>query len=173
MAVTSDGRRAVSASGDKTLRIWDLESGESLRTLEGHTGSVNAVAVTSDGRRAVSASYDKTLRIWDLESGESLRTLEGHTDWVNAVAVTSDGRRALSASKDKTLRIWDLESGESLRTLEGHTDWVTAVAGDLRRAPRPLGVGGQNAADLGPRERGKPAHPRRPYRTCGSPCRGV
>ena len=136
MAVTPDGRRALSASWDNTLRIWDLESGESLRTLEGHTDSVNAVAVTSDGRRAVSASWDNTLRIWDLESGESLRTLEGHTDWVNAVAVTSDGRRAVSASGDNTLRIWDLESGESLRTLEGHTDEVNAVAvtSDGRRA---------------------------------------
>ena len=82
--MTPDGRRALSASGDKTLRIWDLESGESLRTLEGHTDPVNAVAVTSDGRRALSASEDKTLRIWDLESGESLRTLEGHTGWVTA-----------------------------------------------------------------------------------------
>ena len=56
MAVTPDGRRAVSASEDRTLRLWDLESGQTLRTLEGHTDWVNAVAVTPDGRRAVSAS---------------------------------------------------------------------------------------------------------------------
>ena len=56
VAVTPDGRSAVSGSEDRTLRVWDLESGQTLRTLEGHTSSVNAVAVAPDGRRAVSAS---------------------------------------------------------------------------------------------------------------------
>ena len=70
VGVTPDGRRAVSASEDVTLRIWDLESGQLLRTLEGHLGGVE-VAVTPDGRRVVSGSKDKTLRVWDLESGQT------------------------------------------------------------------------------------------------------
>ena len=122
MAVTPDGRRAVSASEDRTLRLWDLESGQTIRTLEGHTGSVRAVAVTPDGRRAVSASEDRTLRLWDLESGQTIRTLEGHTDSVRAVAVTPDGRRAVSASEDRTLRLWDLESGKEIATFTGESD---------------------------------------------------
>jgi hypothetical protein len=72
VGVTPDGRRAVSGSGDNTLRVWDLESGECLRTLEGHSSSVDSVGVTPDGRRAVSGSDDNTLRVWDLESGECL-----------------------------------------------------------------------------------------------------
>ena len=128
VALTSDGRRAISASYDRTLKIWDLESGEAIRTLEGHADWVNAVALTPDGRRVVSASADKTLKIWDLESGQAIRTLEGHASWVNAVALTPDGRQAVSASNDRTLKIWDLESGKSIRTLEGHTSWVNAVA---------------------------------------------
>ena len=136
VAITPDGRRAVSASYDNTLRVWDLESGQSLRTLEGHSGSVTGVAITPDGRRAVSASHDNALRVWDLESGQSLRTLEGHTSSVSGVAITPDGRRAVSASWDYTLRVWDLESGQSLRTLEGHTSSVSGVAitPDGRRA---------------------------------------
>ena len=81
VAVTGDGRRAVSASNDFTLKVWDLESGETLRTLEGHSGTVFAVALTRDGRRAVSASDDHTLKVWDLESGEALRTLKGHRNY--------------------------------------------------------------------------------------------
>jgi WD40 repeat protein len=139
VAITPDGRRAVSASWDKTLRVWDLESGQSLRKLEGHSFGVNGVAITPDGRRAVSASGDKTLRVWDLESGQSLRTLEGHSSDVNGVAITPDGRRAVSASWDKTLRVWDLESGKELAllTADGQTtscavalDGRTIVAGD-------------------------------------------
>jgi WD40 repeat protein len=70
--VTPDGRRALSASEDRTLRIWDLENGQTLRTLEGHTRRVNFVGVTVDGRRAVSASADQTLRLWDLENGKEI-----------------------------------------------------------------------------------------------------
>ncbi|MSV29537.1 MAG: TIR domain-containing protein, partial [Bryobacterales bacterium] len=75
VAVTPDGRRAVSASEDTTLKVWDLESGRALRTLEGHSDWVYGVAVTPDGKRAVSASEDTTLKVWDLESGREIQTL--------------------------------------------------------------------------------------------------
>ena len=141
VAVTPDGRRAVSASEDQTLKVWDLGSGRELRTLTGHSRSVNAVAVTPDGRRAVSASDDQTLKVWDLASGRELRTLTGHSDTVNAVAVTPDGQRAVSASGDKTLKVWDLDSGRELRTLSGHAGSVNARGGDAGRAARGLGLG--------------------------------
>jgi WD40 repeat protein len=136
VAVTPDGSRAVSGSDDQTLRLWDLNSGRTLRKFEGHADLVWAVAVTPDGGHAVSASHDQTLRLWDLESGQTQRKLEGHAGGVNAVAVTPDGRCAVSASVDRTLRLWDLESGQTLRTLEGHANWVNAVAltPDGRRA---------------------------------------
>jgi WD40 repeat protein len=128
VAVTPDGRRAVSASRDRTLRVWDLGSGQVVRTLEGHSKAVTAVAVTPDGYGAVSASRDGTLRLWDLASGHVMRTLKGHTERVTAVVVTRDGRRVVSASGDRTLQVWDLESGQPLCTLKGHTERVTAVA---------------------------------------------
>ncbi len=136
VAVTRDGRRAISGSGDNTVRVWDLESGEQLRALHGHTDPVWAIAVTPGGRRAISGSGDNTVRVWDLESGEQLRALEGHGGSVAAVAVTPEGRRAISGSGDNTVRVWDLESGEQLRILQGHTDAVLAVAvtSDGRRA---------------------------------------
>lgn len=64
-AVTPDGRHVVSGSNDYTLRVWDLATGETKETLQGHTSSVIAVAVTPDGRHVVSGSYDYTLRVWD------------------------------------------------------------------------------------------------------------
>ena len=128
VALMADGQRAVSASEDRTLKVWDLESGRALRTLEGHAAFVACVAVTADGQRAVSGSGDNTLKVWDLESGRALRTLEGHSSYVYGVAVTADGQRAVSASEDRTLKVWDLESGRALCTLEGHASYVYGVA---------------------------------------------
>jgi len=128
VAVTPDGKRAVSASWDHTLKVWDLETGRALRTLEGHSLPVSGVAVTPDGKRAVSASWDQTLKVWDLETGCALHRLEGHSASVLGVAVTADGKRAVSASGDDTLKVWDLETGRVLRTLEGHSDSVSGVA---------------------------------------------
>ena len=136
VALFADGGRALSGSFDDTLRLWDLATGETLRTFEGHLGPVTAVAVLADGRRAVSGSDDKTLRLWDLATGATLCILQGHTSGITAVAVVADGSRAISGSIDKTLRWWDLAAGASLRALEGHAGPVTAVAllADGRRA---------------------------------------
>jgi WD40 repeat protein len=127
-AVTADGKRAVSACWDHTLKVWDLATGRALRTLEGHSAPVSGVATNSDGQRAVSASVDRTLKVWDLDTGRELRTLEGHSDIILGVAVTQDGKQAVSASRDDTLKVWDLETGRALRTLEGHSDHVNGVA---------------------------------------------
>ncbi|NCA70655.1 MAG: CHAT domain-containing protein [Sphingobacteriia bacterium] len=123
--VTGDGR-AVSASEDHTLRVWDLASGACLAVLAGHTADVWHVALTGDNR-AVSASWDHTLRVWDLASGNCLAVLEGHTGHVWHVALSGDSQ-VVSASADRTLRIWDLASGNCLKILSGHTADVLRVA---------------------------------------------
>ena len=81
VAVTPDGRQAISASWDKTLKVWD-SSGQRRRSAHpaGPHGLGHGVAVTPDGRQAISASWDKTLKVWDLASGAEVRTLQGHTD---------------------------------------------------------------------------------------------
>jgi AAA ATPase domain/WD domain, G-beta repeat len=127
-AVTPDGRRVVSASADKTLKVWDLASGRAEAALEGHAAGVSACVVTPDGRRVVSASEDKTLKVWDLASGRAEATLEGHADWVSACAVTPDGRRVVFRSADGTLKVWDVASGRAEVTLEGHASGVSACA---------------------------------------------
>ena len=105
----------------------DAPGGALLRTLEGHSGGVTAVAVTPDGRRAVSASSDHMLKVWDLDTGRAQRTLEGHSDVVRDVVVTPDGKQAVSASSD-TLKVWDLDSGRALCTLEGQSRVALRVA---------------------------------------------
>ncbi|URD53703.1 WD40 repeat domain-containing protein [Chroococcidiopsis sp. CCNUC1] len=103
-------------------------NGQLLRTLTGHTDSVNAVAVTPDGKWVISGSSDNTVKIWNLKTGNIKLTLTGHTGSVNAVAVTPDGKWVISGSSDKTVKVWNLNIGQLLRTLPEHTDSVNAVA---------------------------------------------
>ena len=136
VSLTADGKRAVSGSSDGTSILWDLASGQALKTLTGHANGVTAVNVTPDGKCAVSGFSDGTCILWDLESGKALKTLVGHTEGVTTVSVTPDGKRALSGSRDNTCILWDLESGQALKRLKGHTDLVYAVSmtADGRRA---------------------------------------
>jgi tricorn protease-like protein len=133
VAVTPDGKRAVSASWDKTLKVWDLETGRAERTLEAHSGCVYGVAVTADGKRAISASSHATLKVWDLETGWALRTLEGHTASVYGVAVTLDGKQAVSASADHTLKVWDLDTGQLIATFRCDAEADCCAFADERR----------------------------------------
>ena len=100
-----------------------------LRSLEGHTAAVTAVALSPDGRTIVSGSLDRTVKVWDAHDGRLLRSLEGHTAAVTAVALSADGRTIVSgAEDDRTVKVWDANDGRLLRSLEGHTAAVTAVA---------------------------------------------
>ena len=128
VAIAPDGKTAISASYDDTLKIWDTETGRELKTLIGHSHLVSAVAIAPDGKTAISASLDNTLKIWDTETGSELKTLTGHSSVVTAVAIAPDGKTVISALKDNTLKIWDTQTGSELKTLTGHSHRVYAVA---------------------------------------------
>jgi WD40 repeat protein len=128
LAYSPDGKYIVSGSYDDTLRIWNAETGKTIRTLQGHTGAVISVAFSPDGKRIVSGSSDKNLRIWDAQTGKVIATLPGHTKAVISVAFSPDGKRIVSGSLDKILRIWDIETGKAIRTLQGRTEAVISVA---------------------------------------------
>lgn len=127
-AVTLDGRYVVSASADKTLKVWEVGSGRELTTLEGHGEKVWGCAVTPDGRYVVSASADKTLKVWEVKTGLVKCTLQGHQGGVNGCAVTMDGQLVVSASDDRTLKVWAVKTGSELLTLKGHRAGVNGCA---------------------------------------------
>ena len=120
----------VSGSYDKSIKIWDTETGECVKTLNGHTNCVWWVAFSSDDKLILSASCDKSIKIWDAETeiAECLKTLDRHIYSVFSVAFSSDNKLILSGSYDRSIKIWDAERGECLKTLEGHSDWVRSVA---------------------------------------------
>jgi WD40 repeat protein len=136
LAITPDGKRAVSASLHGELIFWDLDGGKPETTLKQASTVIYVLAITADGRFAVSASPQQGIAIWDLETHQLRTSFPDHGSRVAAFAFTPDGTRAISASLDRTLRMWDLRSGELLATLAGHAEPVNAVAvtPDGRRA---------------------------------------
>ena len=154
LVVTPDGRHAISASEDETLKVWNLKTLREVLTLAGHEGMYGyptGVAVTRDGQLAVSCSDDYTLKVWRLNGvtrvskarpalakllrGRStdesrdgiLHTLRGHSKGVRVVAVTPDGSCAISGSNDNTVRVWDLLTGTQRHVLHGHANGITMV----------------------------------------------
>lgn len=106
LAVSADGKILISGSRDKTIKIWQLETGELIRTLTGHTEGVFAIALSPDGQIIASGSADKTIKLWHVETGELLATFTGHTHTVTALAFTTSGEILVSGSLDKTIKIW-------------------------------------------------------------------
>ena len=130
IAFTADGKRAVVASGDRTVRFHDVEGRRDLRRFVGHTASVWAVSLSSDGKRAISGSMDGTARIWDTQSGSQLQKYAGHESLVTAVAFTPDGKWAISGGFDGMVALWKTSNGEEIRRWEGTAKYVTAIAVD-------------------------------------------
>ena len=95
---------------DKTLKLWDVATGNELRNLAGHCEPVFSVAFSPDGRSALSGSLDKTVKLWDVATGRELRISSGHTGWY------------------KIRKLWDVATGKEPRTFAGHTDRVWSVA---------------------------------------------
>ncbi|WP_448267950.1 WD40 domain-containing protein [Nostoc sp. DSM 114159] len=127
VAYSPNGQQLASASADNTIKIWDVSSGQLLKSLTSHSSTVRSVAYSPNGQQLASASDDKTIKIWDVSSGQLLKTLTGHSSTVISVAYSPNGQQLASASFDKTIKIWNVSSGQLLKSLTGHSSTVYSV----------------------------------------------
>ncbi|MEW6491034.1 MAG: serine/threonine-protein kinase [Cyanobacteriota bacterium] len=123
-----EGNKLFSSSADKTIKIWDIDTGKFIQNFNGHDSSVNYLVLSPDGQKLYSASADKTIKVWDIDTGKEIQTLKGHTSSVNYLVLSPDGQNLFSASADKTIKIWDIATGKVIRPLAGHTSFVNSLA---------------------------------------------
>ncbi|KAG0200032.1 hypothetical protein BGX28_006791 [Mortierella sp. GBA30] len=122
MCLQFDESFLITGSYDNTAKVWNIETGECLRTLSGHALCVRALHF--DEAKLITGSMDRTLKIWNYHTGQCIRTLQGHTDGV--VTLDFDSRILASGSVDATIKIWNFATGEC-STLKGHCDLVNKV----------------------------------------------
>eukprot|EP00178_Gracilaria_changii_P019106 TRINITY_DN55579_c0_g1_i1.p1 TRINITY_DN55579_c0_g1~~TRINITY_DN55579_c0_g1_i1.p1 ORF type:complete len:380 (+),score=47.11 TRINITY_DN55579_c0_g1_i1:54-1193(+) len=131
--VSSDGRFVASADCEGHVKLWQLESGELLSTLQAGdelSDAFTSVAISASKRHVVAGCLDKTIKLWDVETSQLVSEYDGHSNSVYSVWFTSDGGGVLSGSLDGTAKVWDLSDssrGHCQRTLRGHDDFVLAV----------------------------------------------
>lgn len=125
LAFSPDGKVLASGGGrDSEIRLWNVEKGLLVRTLEGHTNPVFFVGFSSDGKILVSASDDKTIRIWNSENGRMVKSFD---IGVTALAISPDRRFFVSGSNNGAISIWDIESGLRVKSLKDRPAAVTAL----------------------------------------------
>jgi len=130
VVISSDGQFALSSSWDRTLRLWDLNSGQTTRRFVGHTGDVLSVAFSADNRQIVSASRDRTIKLWNTLA-ECKYTIvdDGHTEWVSAVRFSPAPQNPVivSAGWDKKVKVWNLTNCKLRTDHIGHSGYLNVV----------------------------------------------
>jgi WD40 repeat protein/transcriptional regulator with XRE-family HTH domain len=112
-----DGKQLATAGKDGIAKVWDAETGEELRSLEGHTDWLANITFSPDGTQLATSSFDGTAKVWDLATGKEILTLTGHPATVWALAYSADGKRLATGSSDGTARVWEAATGELLLEL--------------------------------------------------------
>lgn len=112
IAITADGKKAITGGLDRTIRVWDLENAKCLKIFWDHPGEKMALAITPDGRIAITGGYDGALRVWDIEKGEFKGLGKGHLGPVRCLNFTPDARHVFSGSVDGTIRKWRSVDGK-------------------------------------------------------------
>ena len=134
IALSSDGstlastRASTKSWRDRTVRLWDADSGELKAVLEGHKDLISSMSFAPDGATLASGSYDETIRLWDVASGEVVAILEGYNEPVHSVSYSPNGAIIASGGRDNTVWLWDVASGQLKAVLEGHKEWISSMS---------------------------------------------
>lgn len=121
-----DGARILTASRDKTARLWDVNSGAPIRIFQ-HREEVHSAAFSPDGATIVTGGRYGSARLWDIESGKRIQVYRGHSGSITSVMFSPDGFKLITGSYDETAQLWDIATGASLHVLDGHLAGVAFV----------------------------------------------
>jgi WD40 repeat protein len=113
-----DGKILASGSADNTIKVWDTETGEQKRTIQGLSKEVTSITFVADTSRAIVSAGDNTVRLYNTDSGGNERNFGGASDFVYSAATTADGKLVVGGGQDGVLRLWNGENAQVLQAFE-------------------------------------------------------
>jgi len=130
ISISYNGKYLATGSADKLIKIWDMNTGDLIETLHGHTSHVTSVEwLPGSDQQLVSASWDETVKLWSWKEDDTpMHSLVGHTGKVNSAVVSPDGDSIISGGEDRLVKLWRISTHECFATMSGHTDEILCVA---------------------------------------------
>ena len=123
-----DSKQIVAACRTQKAQLWDVNTGNALFALKGHSGGVMSVDFSPDGKFLASGGNDSAIKLWNRQNGSLIKTIEAHDSDVRRVKFSADGQTLASASSDNIIKIWNIPSGDLLNTLEGHRNTIISLS---------------------------------------------
>ena len=123
-----DSKQIVAACRTQKAQLWDVNTGNALFPLKGHSGGVMTVDFSPDGKFLGSGGNDSTIKLWHRQNGSLIKTIEAHDSDVRRVQFSPDGKTLASASSDNIIKIWSIPNGDLLNTLEGHRNLIISLS---------------------------------------------
>ncbi|PSB43226.1 hypothetical protein C7B80_24915 [Cyanosarcina cf. burmensis CCALA 770] len=133
IAFSPDGKYLISGSNDRTVRLWDLQTGQLIRLLKGHKERVKYLRVSEDGNLIISGSADSTLKIWEIETGNCIRTIKTSQNpqtVLNAIAINASQHTIAtgSTSVQGTVKLWNWQTGEMIDAVRAASSGIRSLA---------------------------------------------
>jgi WD40 repeat protein len=125
----------ASGGDDQTIRLWEISTGQCLKTLQRQNYQIRSVAFSRDGSLIASGSDDQTIQLWQVGTGQFRKALQGHTNRVWLVAFSPDGRTLASGSDDGTVKLWEEQTGVCLKTLRSNRPYERMNITNVRGLP--------------------------------------
>lgn len=126
IAINPDGQTLISASNDKTIKVWNLNNGDEIFTITPELDIIKSLVISPDGHTLVSGNINGIIQVWNLATGKEINNFTGHSYQVFALVISRDGQTLFSGSSD--IKVWNLNNGELVRTLNIHSGAVCTIA---------------------------------------------